>query len=248
MKFIELFLGRSLTPPTLPPFYPLYVRRFRSIARLVLRGLFGSVPVHLAPGALEQARAARHVVLYSNHPSFWDPLLLAVLTGRIWSERPVVSPIDERGLRQHPYFTGLGFFGLKPASAGGLRRLLTVAAGCWTGMEQSCLAITPEGKFTTPSRGQEVQLQRGLALALSRHRGPTTLVPVGLDVRSGPPWRARARLALGEAFCLEGEREVQEVHKELCLQLQKTLDFVLEQPAPGEAQLDLLKGGRLWSR
>lgn len=93
-------LGPSTTLPPLPEFWPLYARRFRSVSRWLARALFASVRLHGAAGT----RAADHgpVVVYSNHPSFWDPVILGLATERLWPERAILAAIEPGALEQPP--------------------------------------------------------------------------------------------------------------------------------------------------
>lgn len=186
-------LGPSTTLPPLPEFWPLYARRFRSVSRWLARALFASVRLHGAAGT----RAADHgpVVVYSNHPSFWDPVILGLATERLWPERAILAAIEPGALEQHRYFQGLGFFPLSPTAAG-FRRLATICQGL---REQPgcCLVVTPEGRFTPP--GESPALRRGLALALARWGQPDwQLVPLALRYELGAQPRPRVDVAWGE--------------------------------------------------
>lgn len=225
MNLAELFLGPSLTSPPLPPYYPTYARRFRSIARGLARLIFSKVRLHVQPEVRETMRHSK-VVVYSNHPSWWDPIVFALLTGRLWPEHAVITPIDEAALRFHLYFHGLGFFGLAPSSAAGLRRFIEVANTCFEGPGDRCLAVTPEGRFSDGRR--PLRLQRGLALALHGHQGPPLLaVPAAIGYRKGFLGRLEATLTVGEPLLLPSQAaltSVDPLHHELARRLEGALD------------------------
>lgn len=211
----------SVTSPPLPAFRPLYVRRFRQVARLLCRCVVGKVRVFAPPeSALFDAPK---IVLYANHPGIWDPLLLALLTGRLWPDHIVVAPIDELALRRHWYFHGLGFFGLKTSSLRGLRRFLEVSQAALDSPDPCIVALAPEGRFAPV--GTPVRMQRGLARALLGCRGQRVqAIPVALAYGSG---RQEAVILLGTAFdCsnLSDACRLVDLHAELTRRLQDAVD------------------------
>jgi 1-acyl-sn-glycerol-3-phosphate acyltransferase len=162
---------------------------------MAARIVFSRVDLYLDPGLQTQLQAAR-VVVYANHPGFWDPLMLALLTERLWPDHAVISPIDEAGLRTHRYFHGLGFFAIDPASVSGLRKFAQIASAAWEAPLSNCLVVLPEGRFSPPG---PLRLRRGLARALSAHQGPPpVVVPVAISYRMGENPRPVAALAVGQ--------------------------------------------------
>lgn len=229
----------SVTSPPLPDFRPLYARRFRQMARVICRCAVGRIQV-FAP-AESALKEAPKIVLYANHPSVWDPLLLALLTGRMWPGHAVVAPIDEVALRRHWYFHGLGFYGLRKSSLDGLRRFLEVTQAALERPAPCIVALTPEGRFT-PS-GEPIRLQRGLARALLGCRGQNIqVVPVALAYGKG---RRGAKIYLGPALncsTLDDGSGLPELHTELTRRLQDAVDRlhlgrVLESPSTLEFSL-----------
>lgn len=193
--------------------------------RWLARVVFRNVRLHVHPQAEEHVRHGK-VVVYSNHPSWWDPVVLALTTGRLWPEHAVITPIDQEALRVHRYFHGLGFFGLTPRSAAGLRRFIEVANTCFEGPGDCCLAVTPEGRFSDGRR--PLRLERGLALALNGHQGPPLLaVPAAIGYRKGGWGRLEATVMLGEPLLLPADaasRSVDPLHSELARRLEGALD------------------------
>jgi 1-acyl-sn-glycerol-3-phosphate acyltransferase len=234
--------GSSLTRPPLPAYYPLYARRFRTISRMLARLPFSRVDLHLELRRAESLDGAK-VVVYANHPGFWDPIMLALLTGRLWPEHAVISPIDAAALRVHRYFDGLGFFALNPGSAAGLRTFLKVAQACLEGDGDHCLALTPEGCFSPPEG--PLKLRRGLALALARHQGaPVIVVPVAIGYRMGKDPRPRAALTLGDPLFLPAgpKPALGDLHRELTARLEAAIELLRPSLLDGRLGLNLLEG------
>lgn len=218
---LERWLGPSQTRPPLPPYWPLYALRFRQMARLVCRVVLGQL-ILLNPPGREELRAYK-LVIYANHPSFWDPLVLALLIGRYWPGHAVLSPIDEESLRRHWYFRGLGFFGIQKSSVRGIRQFLFNANAALNSKEPSVLALTPEGKYSSPL-SEPIKLQRGLARALkAQGSSPVAVIPVAIDYRSPGP----ATMMLGSPITWDGAGSsmgLGDIHADLTYRLQSALD------------------------
>ena len=230
MGLLERIFGLSATPEPLPPYYPLYARRFRWICRGFLRLIFRKATLYQP--SRDADPLADQVVLYSNHPSVLDPMLLALLTEALCPQHPVLAAIDATALRRHRYFHGLGFFGIEPSSARGLRRFLTISEQIWTGLKRSCLVITPEGRFSDAG-DPRVQMRRGLAFALSRHAGaPIHVVPVALAYRWDGSWPYSVELKTGDPVVVSGSKGLcaRSLHETLQNRLQATMDS-LRDPA-----------------
>lgn len=139
------------------------------------------------------------LVVYFNHPAWWDPLLAIVLARELFGERTHYGPIDAAALEQYGFFRRLGFFGVEPGTVGGARRFLRVA-GELLERRDTALWITPEGRFTDP-RQRPVRLRPGLgrlAGRLAERPGGAVLLPLALEY---PFWEERfpeALLRFGE--------------------------------------------------
>lgn len=240
MNWIKKWLGPSLTEPPLPAFLKLYADRFRLVSRIVLQIVYKNIELSVSPSFREKLRQAPRTVLYANHPSFWDPLVLALVTEALWPDRPVISPIDDKALRNHPYFRGLGFFGLRKDSVAGLRAFVRTATLLWSRSHPSCLALTPEGQFS-PGQQRPLRLRRGLALALWRNRGAgLVLVPVAMQHQRHNLRRGQARIVIGEPFALEEmtAATLADLHETLRVALEATIDRL---QSPADAPINLLK-------
>lgn len=106
------------------------------------------------------------LVIYLNHPSWWDPMICLLLANRLFPGRRHYGPIDGAALNKYRFFEKLGFFGIEAGTVQGARRFLEVGSRI---VEQpdSVLWITAQGRFTD-SRDRPVQLRPGLGHLVSR--------------------------------------------------------------------------------
>ena len=66
--------------------------------------------------------ADRPVIVYSNHPSWWDPAVYILLSGLCFGGRPGFGPMEEEALVRYGFFRRLGIFGIDKHTAAGARR------------------------------------------------------------------------------------------------------------------------------
>lgn len=131
----------------------------------------------------------RPVIIYLNHPSWWDPALLIVMGTTRFRGRPGYGPIDAEMLHRYRFMRRIGLFGLEPGRAGAvtfLRNAEHILAN-----PRAMLWITAEGAFTDPRR-RPVTLRPGLA-HLVRRAPPALVVPLAVEY---PFWDERTPEAL----------------------------------------------------
>jgi hypothetical protein len=98
------------------------LRFFRWYIRRHLRRHFAGV---LLLGELPELSEERPVVVFSAHPSWWDPLVFMFLHEMAFGWRAQAGPIDAGQLAKFPIFGKLGLFGIEPGTAAGAREFLT---------------------------------------------------------------------------------------------------------------------------
>ncbi len=106
------------------------------------------------------ASADTALVIYCNHPSWWDPMLAMYMRSRFLPNHHMYAPIDSASLEKYKIFKSMGFYGVSNTHQGASEFLkqswqLLQTAG-------SSIWLTPEGRFTDP-RQLDVPLQPGLA-------------------------------------------------------------------------------------
>jgi 1-acyl-sn-glycerol-3-phosphate acyltransferase len=101
------------------------------------------------------------LIVYANHPSWWDPLLAHYLTLKLFSPRQFYAPIDASALEKYKVFSKLGFYGVSLSSHSGAAAFLKQSVSILE-HPATALWITPEGRFCD-SRDHSAQLMPGLA-------------------------------------------------------------------------------------
>lgn len=144
----------------------------------------------LRSGLAGDLNPAGPLVVITNHPSWWDPVISALLSTR-YPERRVFAPIDAKALESYRFFKKMGFFGVEQGTARGAATFLRVA-GRVLGEPDAILWVTAQGRFTDP-RQRPVRLMPGLGHALARLEGLATVLPIALEY---PFWDEKSPEAL----------------------------------------------------
>lgn len=167
---------------------PLLVRFFAGIMARHMASSFHAVRVML-PGVPELP-ADRPVIVYCNHPSWWDPAFLILLATRGFPRRRSFGPMDAAALVRYRFMTRIGLFPVDPGTAAGALAFMKVGQRILA-KPDGMLWVTAEGRFTDPRR-RPVLLRGGIAhLAMRLDR--VVLVPLALEY---PFWDERTPEAL----------------------------------------------------
>ena len=151
--------------------------------------------VLVSSAGLPRVPEGRPVIVYSNHPSWWDPLLFVLLGEALFSGRRSYGPMEAQALRRYAVLERLGAYAVDLNTArGGVefmvqgKRILADA--------RSILWLTAEGAFTD-ARQRPVKLQQGLG-HLVRMVGDVIVLPLAIEY---PFWNE----SRPEALCRFGE-------------------------------------------
>jgi 1-acyl-sn-glycerol-3-phosphate acyltransferase len=106
------------------------------------------------------------LVLYSNHTSWWDPLVCLVLKDEFFTDRTAYAPIDAAMLARYGFFRRIGFFGVEQQTRRGAVRFLQTSQAILTS-PQALLAITPQGRFVDV-RERPIHFEAGLGHLAAR--------------------------------------------------------------------------------
>lgn len=112
---------------------------------------------------------SRSIVVYSNHASWWDPLVCLVVMSHFLPERRIYAPMDAMMLEKYTMFRRLGFFGVEPRSARGALQFVRTAEAILRS-EKNLLVITPQGRFADV-RERPVHFEAGIGHLASRLHG-----------------------------------------------------------------------------
>lgn len=173
-----------------PEISPLLVSMFGSYCERYLARHFHTVRLSKTqrpdPGALR----GKPLIVYFNHPSWWDPLICLRLAAELFPDRQHFGPIDAAALGKYRFFEKLGFFGIEPGSTRGARRFLEISTEILS-RPNTALWIAAEGRFTDP-RERPVRLRSGIGHLASKVRH-AVLLPLALEF---PFWEERFPEAL----------------------------------------------------
>lgn len=134
--------------------------------------------VRIAGGERPEIPAERPLLVYSNHPSWWDPMLFILLGNVFFPRRRGFGPMDAEALERYGFLKRLGVFGVERDTARGAARFLAVSRGILneTG---TLIWLTPEGRFTDV-RTRPIRFQPGLA-HLVRELSHAAVLPVAIE-------------------------------------------------------------------
>lgn len=159
--------GRKRAPAPdaqLPVISPLLLKWFTWYSRRYIRQHFHSLRISRA--GLPADTRGLPLVLYTNHASWWDPLVCLVLKAEFFPERAGFAPIDGAMLDRYKMFRKLGFFGVEQGTRRGAVQFLRTAETILRDPNH-LLAITPQSRFADV-RERPVQFQSGLGHVAAR--------------------------------------------------------------------------------
>lgn len=137
---------------------------FTWYARRYLKRHFHSVRIHRT--GLPDFDSGLPLVIYSNHASWWDPLVGLLVKAEFQPDRNLYAPIDAAALGKYGFFRKLGFFPVEQRTARGGIQFLRMA-GSILQQPDSLLAITPQSRFADV-RERPVRFESGLGVLASR--------------------------------------------------------------------------------
>lgn len=225
----------------LPPFsvflngwFLFYVQRYLRRHFHAVRLLAASEPSIPSPNDLRTQAANDHpdigsepVILYTNHPSWWDPLVFLTLAAKLYPGRLSYGPIDARALGHYRFMERIGFLGIDQGTWRGSARFLRMARAA---LHRSDVIfwITSQGEFVDP-RQRPVGIRPGVGHAAEgASRG--LIVPLAVEY---PFWTERfpeALAAFGPAMRLADapNRSAAEWNRLLAQALEATQDRLAE--------------------
>lgn len=162
------------TKVPVPPISPLILRFFRGMVRRYFRRHFRAV---MAQGLEHIRDASGPLIVYGNHSSWWDPMLIVLLGDLLLPHRKHYAPIDARALARYPILRRLGIFPVELDSPRGAIQFLRTAEAILC--EGGVLWLTPQGRFADP-RARPLAFKPGLA-ALAQRLPDVPLVPLAVE-------------------------------------------------------------------
>jgi 1-acyl-sn-glycerol-3-phosphate acyltransferase len=194
-------------------------RRFHAV-RISRNG----VP-HIPPGPL---------IVYSNHPSWWDPTVYILANDILFRGRAGFGPMDQTALGRYGLLERMGVFGVAQNDPrGGVQFLRTCAA--ILARPGTMLWITAEGEFTDP-RVRPITLRVGLA-HLARRVPGATILPLALDYTFWNESRPEILLRFGTPLYSSRDGNIPEWTQRLEHALTETMDDLAAESVTRNAAL-----------
>jgi 1-acyl-sn-glycerol-3-phosphate acyltransferase len=125
------------------------------------------------------------LILYLNHPSWWDPLTLLLVTQHLWPDRRFAAPMDAAALARYRVLERIGLFPVEQGTRRGARQFLQSSESALR-QTGGALCVTAQGRFADV-RERPVRLQPGLG-HLARRTSSAVFIPLALEY---PFWEER---------------------------------------------------------
>jgi 1-acyl-sn-glycerol-3-phosphate acyltransferase len=119
-----------------------------------------------------------HLLIYCNHPSWWDAAVIVVLLAKLFPTRQGYAPIDESMITRYGFMPRIGAFGVAQNAARGAAQFLAVGSRILAD-RRNVLFVTAQGRFTD-ARQRPLRLAPGLSHLLD-HVTTVNLVPLAID-------------------------------------------------------------------
>ena len=161
--------------------------------------------VRIARAGLPDIEPGRPVIIFSNHPSWWDPAFFILMSNRLLPERLGFGPMDARALERYGLLRRMGVFGIDLDHPRGAARFLSVSLRLLSD-PRAALWITAEGSFTD-ARTRPIRLRPGLAHLARRVEG-ATLLPLALEYPFWNESKPEALARFGQPLQSGGHHDV----------------------------------------
>lgn len=165
----------------MPGISPLTLRFFRRVVRRYFRRHFRAVA---AQGTARLRSLTGPIIIYGNHSSWWDPMLVVLLGEKLLPERRHYVPMDAQALDRYPILKKLGVFPIEMSTGRGAINFLSTAETVLN--EGGVLWVTPQGRFAD-CRDFPLAFKPGLG-ALALRMPDVPLVPLAIEY---PFWNER---------------------------------------------------------
>jgi len=191
---------------------------FRRIVRRYFRRHFHAVRVSQASN-LEHLSAER-LIVYANHSSWWDPMLLVLLGENLMPGRRHYAPMLAAALERYGILKRIGVFGVElHTGRGGAQFLRTGSTILESG---GVLWVTPQGRFADP-RERPIAFKPGLAALAAKLKGGCVVLPLAVEYVYWDERLPETLLHFGEAVRVNGQSP-DELQRELEAALLTTME------------------------
>ncbi|WP_229428488.1 lysophospholipid acyltransferase family protein [Microvirga pudoricolor] len=150
--------------------------------------------LRVAQWGVPETEAGGPVIVYSNHPAWWDAALYILAADRFFPNHESYAPIDAAMLKQYGIFGRIGAFGVDLDSPRGAAHFLAASAEILSRQDRA-LWITAQGRFGDV-RERPLGLKPGLAHAVDL-APDCTILPLAIEYAFWLERGAEACIAFG---------------------------------------------------
>lgn len=190
---------------------------YRALVRPALRRMFHRV----ALGGPAPPPWDLPVLLYLNHPSWWDGYMPFLLSDELW-RREAFLMMEEPQLRRYGFFRYCGVFSVDRHDPREGMRSVAYAAELLGKHPGRCLWLFPQGELA-PNDRRPLHSFAGAA-HIAKRAAPVRCVPVALRYEFGAEQRAEAFIRLGRSHIVEAGSNARSLHREMDERLESELD------------------------
>lgn len=198
--------------------------------------------VRLSRSGVPRFTPSAPLIVYSNHPSWWDPALYILLCNTLFRRYAGYGPMDAVALGKYGVLERMGVFGVPLDDRRGAAIFLHTALAVLK-RPGSMLWITAEGAFTD-ARIRPIRLRPGLA-HLARRVPGATILPLAIDYSFWNESRPEVLVRFGEPLQSSSEPGGAEWLERLEHSLAQTMDALSQEAATRDPALflPLIRGG-----
>jgi 1-acyl-sn-glycerol-3-phosphate acyltransferase len=214
----------SVAPDDLPPFSFRIHRWFCRYLNHYFRRHFNAIRV-VADGS-PPPLDGWPLVLYANHPSWWDAVVFMHAIHHYWPDRRAYGPMDAEALEKYRFFRRIGVFGVDMHSRRGAAQFLRMARKVIR-HDDAALCLTPQGRFSD-ARERPVELRPGLGHLLEKAQR-VAVVPLAIEYTFWEERLPELLLRFGEPIHVESGNGLE--HETWTAELTSRLESNMDQLA-----------------
>lgn len=221
---------------------PALCRFFERVMRRQMARAFHAVRLAEpgVPRAVLDLPPERPLIVYSNHPSWWDPAFAMVMIPRQFAGRACFGPIDAAMLERYRFMRRIGLFGVEPGTRAGAAAFLRTSRAVLA-RPSRMLWVTAQGSFAD-ARERPVRLRPGVARLMASVPGAVAL-PVAVEYPFWSESRPEALARFGAP--LDGAGSAEAWNARLEGALEEAMDALARDAAARDpAPFRVLLGGR----
>lgn len=182
-----------------PHISPFVLRFFRRIVRGYFRRHFSAVRISRASHL--DGLSAKHLIVYANHGSWWDPMISVLLGEALMPAREHYAPMDADVLAHYGILRHVGVFGVEMATARGAAKFIRGGLNILT--HHGVLWITPQGRFAD-ARERPLSFKSGMAALAVKVTNGVIVQPLAIEYVFWNERLPEVLLHFGPALAVQG--------------------------------------------